>query len=326
MKEATINPTELDELFRKYDKAPDSYVFVPLADACRKMGRYDEALEICDGGIKRHPKYASGYVVRGKCLYDMNRVDEAREAFQVVLDIDSDNLVALKFLGQIEADADNFDGARDYFQHILDLDPENKEISDILLSVEERERAELSTPSRDDDFAGEEINLTSDLKAEPESAPQPTAEEPREVELADDDSRFEGESIAISDGDETSDELASITLADIFAKQGYDDRARKIYEEVLRKQPDNAEVRRKLEELDGWKAAAPVAASWDENPTAEPTSEVDEAPDETTAVTAKPHTTDENTEATAAVEAPVASEPDPEQTIILAPPPQEGRC
>ena len=51
---------EFDELFRRYDSAPDSYVFVPLADACRKLGRFEEALEICEDGIERHPNYVSG--------------------------------------------------------------------------------------------------------------------------------------------------------------------------------------------------------------------------------------------------------------------------
>jgi len=48
---------------------------------------------------------------------------------------------------------------------------------------------------------------------------------------------------------ETSEELASITLADIFASQGYISKAEKIYKEVLNKQPGNETVRRKLEEL-----------------------------------------------------------------------------
>jgi hypothetical protein len=50
---------------------------------------------------------------------------------------------------------------------------------------------------------------------------------------------------------ETSDELASVTLADIFAEQGYKSKAAKIYREVLRKQPANDAVRARLVELTG---------------------------------------------------------------------------
>ena len=234
-----INHAELDELFEKYRKAPDSYVFAPLADGCRKLGRFEEALEICDAGLEHHPRYASGRVVRGKCLYDLNRADEARASFQTVLDIDEDNLVALKFLGQIEADAENYEGARDYFRHILALDPENQEISRIMLAVEERERAGLSSREASADVA------------EP-----PATERPIERETS-----FEAQSIDLSEGEdvETSDELASITLADIFSSQGYVDRARKIYEEVLHAQPGNQDVRRKLNALDGVLSTPPPA-------------------------------------------------------------------
>ena len=94
-----ITNQDLDDLFEKYRRAPDSYVFVILADACRKIQRTEEALEICEAGVERHPGYASGYVVKGKCLYDLGRFDAARDAFKKVLEFDEHNLVALKFLG-----------------------------------------------------------------------------------------------------------------------------------------------------------------------------------------------------------------------------------
>ena len=52
-----------------------------------------------------------------------------------------------------------------------------------------------------------------------------------------------------SDDIETSDELATITLAEIFASQGYVEKARTIYKELQRKNPENVLVREKLGEL-----------------------------------------------------------------------------
>jgi hypothetical protein len=50
-----ISHSDLDDLFEKYRRSPESYVFVPLADAVRKMGRQSEALEICENGLAQHP-------------------------------------------------------------------------------------------------------------------------------------------------------------------------------------------------------------------------------------------------------------------------------
>ncbi len=275
----------LDDLFEKYRLAPDSYVFVPLADACRKMGRLDEALEICLRGVERHPGYASGHVVKGKCLFDRGEYETARVAFEAVLDLDDSNLVALKFLGMIEADAGRLDSAQRYFQKILAIDPDNREITRILRDVEERGRARLEgEPVKVGDAedllqagVGAEVLDLDDVKdllqgddgvdameagdgdealqaAVPELADdKPTAGEATEskddVAVTPDAGEPEDESQPSGDAIETSAELASITLADIFASQGYVVKAAKIYREVLKKEPRNDAVRRKLAEL-----------------------------------------------------------------------------
>lgn len=208
-----ISDSDLDDLFEKYRRSPDSYVFVPLADAVRKMGRQSEALEICEKGLAQHPGYASGHVVKGKCLYDLGRDREAIEAFDAVLRMDENNLVALKYLGMIEARAGRFDTARSLFNHILRLDPENREIKRVLSEV--IEKAEGSSPR----------------SAQEDTGARPTEGEPAGSEP------------------ETSEELATITLADIFLSQGYEEKALRIYQELLARQPDNDVVKQKLAAL-----------------------------------------------------------------------------
>ncbi len=223
MAEATdIDNQVLDELFEKYRKSPDSYVFVLLADACRKIERIDEALEICRQGIDRHPSYASGYVVKGKCHYDLGDRGTARETFEHVLSLDENNLVALKYLGMIEAEQGRYDSARDYFQHILQLDPDNKVIKETMRAVEEQKQMSKGETSPSSEASG-----------------QSTGKSPV------------SDALDAADGLETSDELATLTLADIFASQGYRDKALKICEELLKKNPRNRVVREKLKGLGG---------------------------------------------------------------------------
>ena len=103
---------EIDELFDRYRRAPQSSVFAPLADACRKAGMIEEALDICRKGLAANPRYASGYVVQGKCFYDAEQPEKAEDAFRKVLDLDSANLVALKFIGIILSERGDTGAAR----------------------------------------------------------------------------------------------------------------------------------------------------------------------------------------------------------------------
>jgi tetratricopeptide (TPR) repeat protein len=213
----TNNP-ELEALFERYRTAPASYVFAPLADACRKAGMLEEAVEICAAGVAKHPRYPSGYVVQGKCYFDQRNFAAAEKAFRTVLELDENNLVALKYLGVIMVGRGDREQATEYFQHILALDPEDREIRRILSELEE----------------------TVHVGAAPSAAAPPVEEED-----------FEGEPIMLGDEGEQSDELATTTLADIYAAQGYLDKALRIYREVLKKQPDNDEIQRKIQSLEG---------------------------------------------------------------------------
>jgi len=264
-----LESQNLDELFERFRQAPDGYAFVPLADACRKMGRIDEALEICDAGVKKHPAYPSGHVVRGKCLFDRGNRTGAREAFERVLLLDEHNLVALKYLGMIEADDGNLSAAEAHLKKILSFDPENKEIKSILHLVEEQGQIERSSeaPATTMEAVDEILAdvspspaLEEEDGAEPEPAlsiegelgGEPCGADTHEVPVDDGTARGEpSRDVPRTEEVETSDELASVTLADIFAEQGYRSKAAKIYREVLRKQPANDAIRVRLAELTG---------------------------------------------------------------------------
>ena len=270
---------ELDELFDRYRLAPDSTVFAPLADACRKAGMVEEALLVCARGVKAHPRYASGHVVHGKCYFDAARTEDAEDSFRRVLELDDRNLVALKYLGIIRAELGDAAGARRFFEDILTLDPEDRDIRRRLKQLRESAvPAAIAEPTR--------------------TARVPVAVEEGVHELRDiADDEFEGEPITLRDASVTSDEIATLTLADIYASQGHPVKALRIYREVLRRQPNNVELRRKIDALEG---AAPA----DVTPAADVESLLPPIPDDASKKTEPADTDDERAAARRAVALP----------------------
>ena len=177
---------------------------------------FEKAVEVCEKGVRHNPFYTSGYVVQGKCFFDMGATDASENPFLKALNLDENNLVALKYLGMIFVERGEAQRAREKFKHILALDPDNKEIMTKLEALREEE-----------------------LPAEPVRL--------REV----DDEGFEGATITLGGGDDTSNQLATVTLADIYASQGYKDKAIRIYREVLDEHPSNELVQEKLAQLEG---------------------------------------------------------------------------
>ncbi|HEX6790287.1 MAG TPA: tetratricopeptide repeat protein [Candidatus Krumholzibacteria bacterium] len=262
---------ELDDLFERYRAAPESHVFAPLADACRKAGMLDEALEICKKGVARSPRYASGHVVLGKCHYDSGRAAEAQASFDHVLELDPKNLVALKYLGIIHAERGDMVRAREYFEHILAMDPGDRDIRSRIEDVSQRPAVGRST--RVPPVAAPKppavvtppapapvVPPVAETAVPAVAAVEKPADEDEPVLLPDvADEEFRGEPITLRDESVTPDEIATITLADIYASQGYTTRALRIYREVHRRQPSNAGLAAKIAALEKQEAASKPA-------------------------------------------------------------------
>ena len=187
---------EIKHLQGRYDSAPESRIFAPLADAYRKSGDVEKAIELCEKGLEGYPDYASAHVILGKCFYDKGATERSRAEFERVIEIDPENMVALKFMGDILMSEGDRDESISYYRKILAIDPTNEDVSEKLKGLENEFRE-------------------------------------REIDLSDHKSiRKDGQQ----------DELATMTLAGIYAAQGYYNKALKIYKEILEEEPDNKEA------------------------------------------------------------------------------------
>jgi tetratricopeptide (TPR) repeat protein len=140
--------SEIEKLEARFREKPEQW-FAALADQYRKAGDAKMALELLNAWIDRRPNYTSGYIVLGRCLLDQERLGDAAEAFENVLRLDMENVIALQSLSEIAERRGDLDGARTWLERLLDADPMNDEARDALQHlgkepVESAEAAEIA--------------------------------------------------------------------------------------------------------------------------------------------------------------------------------------
>jgi tetratricopeptide (TPR) repeat protein len=185
VREMSSDPASSEEIRRfeeQFRQNPDSLVFARLADAYRKAGDPQRALSLLDEEISRHDDYASAHIVRARALEDLKRPDEAVVAYRRVLDLDGQNLVALRGLGVLASERGDLVEARHWYELLTQVDPLNLEGAEMLREVEEKL---LSHPSGEPAAAEEELPAPEEplVVRDDEIAEEPAAEplEPEEI-------------------------------------------------------------------------------------------------------------------------------------------------
>lgn len=117
-----------DQLQRKFQGPPGASGFARIAEVLREEGRHEEALALLQEGLKGKPGHLTGHLVLGKCYFDMERLDEAREQFETVLRQDSRCLSAMHHLARIMVKLQWQEAAAAYYRSILELEPWDTEI------------------------------------------------------------------------------------------------------------------------------------------------------------------------------------------------------
>jgi tetratricopeptide (TPR) repeat protein len=167
--------SEIEKLEARYRENPKGRNFAPLADAYRKAGLIDNAIELCQVGLQLHPDYVSGHIVHGRCLVDKKDDAGAESVFRRVLDLDPENILALKVLAEISERNERFDQAMEWLNRLLMADPMNGEAADGLSRV--RGKA-ASTPTQPTPVVQKPVEVVA-VAATPEP---PVADAPLQVE------------------------------------------------------------------------------------------------------------------------------------------------
>lgn len=192
---------------------PKSRSFVPLSDAYRRLGQYDEAIAVAREGVGHHPHYLSGKMALARALFENGELDESQSLLEAVLHVSPDNVLANRILSSLYLQKGLPERAAPVLKQLLKLDPNDTR------AVQQLEAIGKTTPS------------------------PPASEAHIPVEAA----------VAVGPGPGAAapaSELKTATLAELYRKQGHIDQALEIYRDVSHGDPGNPEWKNKIEELE----------------------------------------------------------------------------
>ena len=95
----SFSPLIFDYL-KKYQEDPRSRVFAPLAEAYRKAGMLNEAVEIAKEGLRVHPQFIGGRVALARALFDQKNYDDVLDELSNVVREVPDNIVAQRLFAE----------------------------------------------------------------------------------------------------------------------------------------------------------------------------------------------------------------------------------
>jgi tetratricopeptide (TPR) repeat protein/predicted regulator of Ras-like GTPase activity (Roadblock/LC7/MglB family) len=232
---------EIEELKKKLAQNPDSLIFVPLADAYRRAGLHNEAIEVCKKGLEKHTSYTSARVVLGRIYSEKEMLDDAIAEFKKVEAVDVDNLMVHSMLGNIYIKKKRYAEAVEQFQRVLSLNPDDSEtqekLQEALAAKQSPAPPEKKEPPKPEPKAPEapkpaeqKAEVKPEQKQEPKPAPKPEAKP--------EDKSREKEYVQ-----------KSLTAAELYTRKEEFSKAIEIYNELLNKDQENLIIQQRLREV-----------------------------------------------------------------------------
>jgi len=268
------------DLVERYRRDPEGRVFLPIADILRAYELYDESLELLTQGVGKHPDFTVARVVLARELYNKGLVAEAWSALRNSPSSLKDNVLAQKLLYRLAILLRMPTDARSIIQHLHQagmLDPETKSMGDTMDAsgfdaVRDRLIGTLKERGTDP--------VIPELLPDPSTQiPLPTAiqksssaygsnwdskNERIPERYKEDDPALQFHVVPLEEilrGGEVPTtghgrraaaagvELDSITLADIYSKQGLYSKALAVYRRLLKMSPHNDMLKKKVSEI-----------------------------------------------------------------------------
>ena len=183
--------SRIEPLRKRLQKDPASIAFAQLAEEYRRVGRFDEAIEVCRAGLARHPGYLSARVTLGRALLEVGDVESAQRELTDVVRVAPENLSAIRGLADIHRKRGEIPEALAQFKSAFDMASPDPTIDQIVRDLRRDAVAPsgfAAAPSVPGDSSGSlspsGTAATPFTAGRPARQPESVAEDPRAARRA----------------------------------------------------------------------------------------------------------------------------------------------
>ena len=261
--------TTIDKYERQLSINPSSRVFAPLAEAYRKSGMVEKALQILSQNIKKHPSYISGFLVLAHCYFDLEKYDKAYEILDPIAVRHLENIQLQRLYAQVCFRLGYREQALEKYKYLLFLNPKDVFIQNQLRELEEKnpilkssksergseikynlfneEMLEHSPPVDIDKDLGGWVRV--DLKGDDEVKNFEPVELKNSKKLIDEEGEVLVESSAGEIKGAPVPPFMTHTLVDLYLVQGHIDKAAEVLEKIIALNPEDSRSIARLDEI-----------------------------------------------------------------------------
>ncbi|MFH1653443.1 MAG: hypothetical protein ABIE74_05245 [Pseudomonadota bacterium] len=196
--------------YQKWQEEPNSVIFASVAEYFLLYGMPDEAYAVAKEGMDQHPDLISGHLVMAKIHKHRENKELAKDELKLILSKIPHHPVASKMIKELDGK----------------------------IVVAEQLFEKPAAPHE----------IETELVSEPDEQLQEDVDED-EYEFKSNDDEEKEEEYYDEEKMKTSAHWQTLTMARIFSSQGHIRKARRIYQAILDKEPENAKAREGLNSL-----------------------------------------------------------------------------
>ncbi|MBN2012855.1 tetratricopeptide repeat protein [candidate division KSB1 bacterium] len=159
-----VQREEVRYLESKLKQNPDSLLFARLADMYLEMGQLEQAIQLCEKGIRKHPYYVTGHYIMGKCYLQKKQFDHAEKELKRVLLFDPHYVAAHRDYGNLMEQIGWHNSSEASYRKIVELDP--------FCGAAKNKLSKLQNTEAGSEFGGDELDIDLEEFEEPNAIPE----------------------------------------------------------------------------------------------------------------------------------------------------------
>jgi len=231
-----VAESRIEELRRRVGRDPGSRLFAQLSEEERRAGNLNEAIRVARAGLAQQPAYPAALLTLGRALMESGDGAGARDSLQEALRQAPDNILASRLLGQALEALGELQKAVGQYRATLRMAPEDGQLQERVQALEQR----LAGAPRTADPAGVARVSAARASQGPLAAlPERAAVRAEPAQPTEAGAQPDGEQLPFS----------SPTLAELYLRQGFAERAVEVYRQLVAERPGDERARARLAEL-----------------------------------------------------------------------------